>query len=69
MEIAKKVKKMNEPIQYPLNAAQMKKIVNEQAKKNIEAIRLKKMMTSIYDYKSKINYENKMKIVRNVTQK
>jgi len=61
---------MKRPVKFPLSLSQIKKIVDDQANiRKTETVKLKRMISSLYDYKSKINFQNKMKIVKKLTRK
>lgn len=54
---------------FPFSHSQMESIVNEdkKLKQNIE-VKSNKMIRSIYDYKSSVNYSNRMNTIKTFIQ-
>lgn len=61
---------MNQPVVFPLNQTQMKRVIDNAKLKNNNPIgNFNKMVRSIYAYKSSMNFQNKMKIINNQSKK
>ena len=55
---------------FPFNTKEMQNIVNSDTKtKNSETKKIKKIITSLYEYKSNISYSNRMKMVNQIIKK
>ena len=54
---------------FPFSHSQMESIVHEdkKLKQNIE-VKSNKMIRSIYDYKSSVNYSNRMNTIKTIIQ-